>query len=148
MDYVVDGIICMEEEDINSLRKIFPDMSLDELYAVHYIHSRRGLCSWMCIAKSKKDIENYCKEYEEKIKPYLTQDIIDVINHCGSVGSDSVEWNGKGYNLDVIFSYAGLNTEPTFEPKEPTGNFSMGDLVDFITESYSRSILPYICKGV
>ena len=143
MDYVVDGIICMEEEDINSLRKIFPDMSLDELYAVHYIHSRRGLCSWMCIAKSKKDIENYRKEYEEKIKPYLTQDIIDVINHCGSVGSDSVEWNGKGYNLDVIFSYAGLNTEPTFEPKEPTGNFNP---LDFITLKYSESILPYICK--
>ena len=35
----------------------------------------------------------------------LMQEIIDAINHCGYVGSDSVEYKGKGYNLDKIFGY-------------------------------------------
>lgn len=105
MDYIVDNIICMEEEDIIKLKEILPNCPLDELYAVHYIHSRVGNCSWEYIPKMKQDIEDYKKDYQQKIKPYLTQEIIDAINHYDCVGSDYVEYKGIGYNLDKIFHF-------------------------------------------
>ena len=156
--YWVDGILCMNKEDIDDLRVIFPDMPLDEMYAVHYIHSRQGNCSWMCIPKTEygmKGIEDYRKEYKERIKPHLTQEIIDAINHYDCVGSDSVEYKGIGYNLDKIFHYfefygydecGGEGKPETYIVEEkPEVNFN--DIVNFITASYENSILSYLCGG-
>lgn len=160
MNYIVDDVICMSAEDVKYLRVIFPDLPLDELYAVHYIHSRQGNCSWMYIPSDKKDIESYRLEYKERIKPYLTQNIIDAINHCGWVGSDSVEYKGIGYNLDKIFHYwffygydeDGGGDKPEIyvveERKcEPLTNGIPTVAMNYITESYSENVLPFLCGG-
>lgn len=144
----------LDKEDAVLLKKLL-NKPLKELYAIHYIYSRMGLCSWHYVPDKDDPIyvstaEEWVKTYKEKIKDKLTDEIIDAICRCDYVGSDLIEVGTKGYNLCKIFNYC--STEGTwdgypayYEVKEKP--ISKCTPFDYISYLYEKSILPYICGG-
>ena len=147
----------IDKEDAILLKNLM-DKPLKELYAIHYIYSRMSLCSWHYVPDkndtfwaTQETYKGWIDIYENKIKPYLTDEIIDAICKCEYVGSDLIEVGTKGYNLCKIFNY--YSTEGTwdsypkyYEVKEkPSGMFNP---FDFVCLQYGESILPYICRSI
>ena len=150
--YKVNDIILLTDEDEQLLKNIFLDKQCDELYAIHYIISRVNLCSFMTIPQNgshwvdKQSMKDYLKQYEEIVKPNLTQELIEAINNFDGIGADVINHGKKGYNLAKIFGYDSLDKEPAYfdyeEPKLDKQTIAM----DFVTATYTESVLPYITK--
>ena len=139
----------LDIEDAKELKELL-DLSLKELYAIHYIYSRMLLCSWHVIpTKYSIYYPGWIKCYRS-IKDKLTDEIINAICESGVIGTDLIEIGKKGYNLCKIFNYTSLDGEYKEYPpyyEVPEKQLRMFTPFDYVCLNYEKSIIPLLCGG-